>query len=474
VETRANSRLNNLRWLTGGNLAVKPLWFLFLLFSTRALGPEEFGRFMVALSFVGIVWTLFEGGVDLYTMRALSVDAERFRHLFSLTTSLKVALGLLMAVVVMISVSLGAVPADMQLLLALATVHCILNAVMVHVRYVFRAFEIMKLEAISVIAEKLSVVVICALTFLVAARAEVFMGGYVIAYLLSAGLTLWMVVRTAGSLRPAFSLRPLWNDVLRPALPFAMMTIFTVIYYRSGTLMLQWLTGDETLVGYYNAGYRLVESFALLPSIIVMPLYATFARSAGDRKEIFRLVERSLRAVLVISLLIAVPLTLFRKEVTALFFGEKFAPAAPALGVIVLTMIPVGMGWLFSYLAGAVNRQRRMNYYIVIVTVLNLVLNAVLIGRYGVMGAAVTTLLTEGAITLSALWVVRDYMEAGPLVRIGAAAAGVTALVVALGWGGLYPGPFPVQLCEAGLLLVGGFVLAGLIRPAEIRTFLGL
>ena len=50
----------------------------------------------------------------------------------------------------------------------------------------------------------------------------------------------------------------------------------------------------------------------------------------------------------------------------------------------------------------------------------------------------------------------------------------MTAIVTALGWGGFYPGPFALRLCEAGGLLVGGFVLAGLVRPAEIRTFLGL
>jgi O-antigen/teichoic acid export membrane protein len=252
------------------------------------------------------------------------------------------------------------------------------------------------------------------------------------------------------------------------------MSVFTVIYYRSGTLMLQWLTGNETLVGYYNAGNRLVEAFALLPAIIVLPLYATFARSAGDRKEIFRLVERSLRALLVISLLIAVPLTLFQSQVTVLLFGEQFAPAAPSLGVIVLTMVPVGLGWLFSYLAGAVNRQRQMNYYLVSISILNLIVNAILISSYGVMGAAVTTLLTEVAITLSALWVVRDYMEAGPLLRIVAAAGAVSLLVLVLGWSGLYPGPFLVQACEVGTLLVVAFILSGLVRPAEVRSFLGV
>jgi O-antigen/teichoic acid export membrane protein len=469
-----DSRIKNLRWLTGGNLAVKPLWFVFLLFSTRLLGPGEFGRFMVALSFVGILWAVFEGGVDLYTMRELSIDAERFKHLFSRTTSLKMALGLIMLVVVMISAAFGAVPTDMRLLVGMAGVFAILNAVMVHARYVFRAFEVMKYEALSVILEKGSVVVLCALSFLLAARAEVFMGAYLLAYLLSAGCTLWMVVRVSGPIAVTLGARSLWREVLKPALPFAFMGVFTVIYYRSGTLMLQWITGDETLVGYYNAGYRLVEAFALLPAMIVMPLYPTFARDSGDRKEIFRLVEKSLRAILSISLMIAVPLTLFQNEFTLLFFGENFGPAAPSLGIIVFTMVPVGMGWLFSYLAGAINRQRQMNYFIGAITMANLILNAALIERWGVFGAAVTTLVTEGAITISALWVVRDYMDLRPLIRIAGGAAAVATAVLSLGWFGLYPGPFSVELLEASVLLVGGFIVVGLLRPAEFRTFLGL
>jgi O-antigen/teichoic acid export membrane protein len=456
----------------GANLAVKPVWFLFLLLSTRLLGPEEFGRFMFAMSYVGIISFLCEGGVDVFTMRELSTDPGRFRRMFSQTLLLKVFAGVLVAVVTFVSAYVIGLSEGALLLVCIAIIYSVVNAMMTHARYVFRAFEVMRLEARSIFIEKMAVVLFCGAALLLSHDALLFMSAFALAYVISSAMTLVMVARNIGLPQWTVDARALWNGILKPALPFALMTFFQTVYYRAGTLMLQWQTGSDTIVGYYNAGYRLVEGFALFPTIIAMPLYASFARSREDKTLAVRLLPGAVRMLLALSTLIAVPFLALGADITRLVYGPAFEPAAPAIGLIVLTMIPLGMNWLLTSLAGAIDRQRMLNVFIVLLSVMNIAAYYLLIGQFGLMGAAWTTLLTELGMAASAFWIVRDYMDRRALATSLVGVAAPALVAVFLGASGFLPGPFAVRLVLCLTVLLGGFFLTGVLRMSEIRTLL--
>lgn len=465
--------LQNLRWLMGANLAVKPVWFLFLLLSARLLGPEEFGKFMFAMSYVGLISFLCEGGIDVFTMRELSSDTSRFRSMFSHTMVLKILTGVLIGTVTLVSSRILGLSDNASLLVGIAILPMVVNAMMTHARYIFRAFEVMKFEARSILFEKAAIVLLCSGALLLSRNAVVFMSAFALAYVVASAMTLLMVARNIGLPKWTIDVKQMWSGVLKPALPFALMTFFQVIYFRAGTLMLQWQTGSDAIVGYYNAGYRLVEAFALFPTVVVMPLYPSFSRSRDDKTLAVQLLPGAIRALLALSTFIAVPFLAFNVDLTRLVYGPAFGPAASAVGLIVLTMIPLGMNWLLTSLVGAVDRQRRLNVFIVSLSVLNVVLYYLLIRAFGLMGAAWTTLLTEFGMALSALWIVRDYIDNRLLAAAVAGTAAPASAVLVLAGLRLLPGPFPVQLALAMAILLGGFLLTGVIRLPEIRRLLG-
>lgn len=462
----------NLRWLAFGNLAVKPLWFLFLLISVRYLGPEEFGKFMYALSFVSVLAYIFEGGLDAFLMREVARDHTEYGRLFASSATLKIMSGLLVAMVGACSAWVVGMRTDQIVLIAIAGGHPIVNGLMTHIRFAFRGLEVMQYEARSIMVEKVLVLLVCGAVLLVDRNATSLMAGFVAAYAGASVVTLILLHRHVGPPDLKVRWRSLWPNVLKPALPFALMGMFMVVYYRSGTLMLEWITGNATLVGYYSAGYRLVEGFALLPGIIVMPLYATFARSQDDTPAVRRMIPDAARGLLVASALISVPMLVFDEGFTRMLYGEEFLPAASAIGLTVLTMVPVGMTWLFVNLAGAVGRQHILNRWIIGVTTLNLALNYVLITRFGVLGAAWAALLTESAMAASAMWVTRDFIAGGEFLRIAGGIAIPVVVLVGVTRVHLLPGPFLVQVISGLAVMIGGFILLRVVRMSDVRTLL--
>jgi len=424
---------SNIRWLAVANLAIKPAWFVFLLLSTRRLGADEFGRTMLALSFVSILATILDGGVDIHVIRRISAEPRDYPRLAAHSYTLRVISALAVAAVTFgLSVFHGIVPVGLPLILpALAFV--LFNNLMNHSRAFFRAFEVMRFEAISIMVEKGAVIALCLVPLILAPRAGSYLLAYAVAYGVTAVVTLIMARRVAGPLQGPVEVMHLWKGVLKPALPFALMNLFTIVYFRSGTLLLSYLTGRDDLVGHYNAGYRLVESYMLFPTIITGPLYPVMARRHAEGVALSPLLLAAARAILLVSLAITLPLTLFHREFTALFFGRGYSAAAVSVGIVSLAMIPVGMNFIFGSLVAASGRQPRGNVFIFIVTVLNVLLNLAAIPRFGAAGAATVTVLTELALMSANMWVVRDYVHWADFKRFALRLALAATIVVTTG-----------------------------------------
>jgi O-antigen/teichoic acid export membrane protein len=465
--------LTNVRWLAAANLAVRPVWFLFLLFSSRLLGPVEFGRTMFAISFVTLVGVLFEGGVDVLVVRRLSTRSEQYPAFLAHSSLFKlVGAGLLAVTAVALTfvVPTGGVP---RALIAIAAVYVAFNALMLHFRAVFRAFEVLKYEAYSVLVEKIGVTLICGAVLLVSRKSGPFLTAYALAYAVGAVFTLVLLVRRLGL--PAWRIDTgyLWRDVIRPALPFALMNVFIMVYFRSGTFLLETITGRDELVGYYNAGYRLVESYMLLPSVVVGPLYPVLSRRFRDRESVSGLLFQATRAILFVSMLVTVPLCVFHRQFTALLFGDAYAPAAPVVGVVALTMIPVGLNFVFGTMVAAADRQGRANVFIILVTVLNLAANAVLIPVLGILGAAWTTVATEAVLAFANMWVVRDCFGWREHLLLAARLAAPALAVAALVRWVPEPSVFPLRAALAVLLLLGSYAALKVVAPRDVRRLVG-
>ena len=106
---------------------------------------------------------------------------------------------------------------------------------------------------------------------------------------------------------------------------------------------------------------------------------------------------------------VAVPMlvgTVFLADKMILFFGEGFADAAAALRILIFA---AGVDFFSVFFAGflmAWNRQRDLTLLQAGALILNVVVNLILIPRYGHVGAAAATMLSRGIIFIVCfLWV---------------------------------------------------------------------
>jgi O-antigen/teichoic acid export membrane protein len=184
----------------------------------------------------------------------------------------------------------------------------------------------------------------------------------------------------------------------------------------------------ETEVGLYSAATQLMIPFRLVFQSIVVSAFPTLCRRfGGDTQDVTALLSRMLTLLLAVAIPATVGLFVFADSTLLLLYGERdFLQASTALRVMVWTLVPTAVTSVLGqvFLAG---RRETVTLRIVLT---NLIVGAaagvVLIAQFGLIGAAVATLLTS---------LVNVWQHYGPVSRlVPPIAIGRLGAAIADGW----------------------------------------
>lgn len=184
-----------------------------------------------------------------------------------------------------------------------------------------------------------------------------------------------------------------WKTLFVINIPFALLTFFS-IYNRIDTLILPHLR-SFTENGYYAAAYKFWDILAFVPAVVSASLLPFFAESLAQNR--ISEVRHGLEAYTKYMIAIAVPFTvgafLLSHKLIA-FYKPEFGPAAKALGflvaaVSVLCIYSPANALIITQKTRAAVKITGFNLFF------NLILNLVLIRKYGFVAAAVVTLASE-------------------------------------------------------------------------------
>ena len=398
----AASILKNITWLGVGNVVVKPIWFVFITaVCVQILGVGEYGVMTASLALVGIVSSLINFGTSQFSIREVARDRDRASAFFSnffpfrMMTS---AVGL--ALVLLIGFGLGHRQGDL-LALAFAGCYGITLNLTEYCRAFYRAFELLRYEAVSIILEKILVVGAGTALLLVQPRAAWVLGGMALGMTLTLlGNVRWVTHRLT-SFNRALIDRDFFRKALPQALPLGLASIFVMLYFRTDSVMLEAIQG-ELAAGQYGLAFRILEALILLPAIVVAAFLPRLSTLFGDQQnEAFkRLMRRGLGILAALSTAIALALALAAPLVIILIDPDPAAaPAIDALQILIWTFPFASVNYLLSTALTATDDQKALAWMLGAAAVFNIALNGVLIPLYSFYGACAATLLTEAGLT---------------------------------------------------------------------------
>jgi O-antigen/teichoic acid export membrane protein len=243
------------------------------------------------------------------------------------------------------------------------------------------------------------------------------------------------------------------------------------LYFRLDVMILARLKPADD-VGQYGAGYRFLEAFMVLPTMIMSVLAPVLARSfvegAGVLQRRYGLAMH-LVSVIAIGVSVAGAMIAWRVLPALPGFGEydgggvALSILSPAAGLILVGTIVQG-----ALIAG--HRQQRLLRISAYGLAANLVLNVALIPSYSYVGAAIATTATEVLLVALSIREVRLRLSLRwPVTRMWPvlAAAAVMAAAIAVTYA---VNPF-LQVGIAAAAFLAVLTATGGLRPADLQPF---
>jgi O-antigen/teichoic acid export membrane protein len=195
----------------------------------------------------------------------------------------------------------------------------------------------------------------------------------------------------AGDEAPAAEPLPHWQAMLAMGLPLLLASSTVYLKGWVDTLMLG-VYRTEAEVGVYNVALKLA-ALASLPLVavnaIAAPRFAE-ASAAGEPWRLRRTVEQSGRMILLSSVPIAVALAAAPRLWLGMF-GPEAAAGATVLVILCAAYLLSALAGSVGYLLQMIGKQVVFQNITLAVLAISIALNALLVPRYGIEGAAVST-----------------------------------------------------------------------------------
>lgn len=204
------------------------------------------------------------------------------------------------------------------------------------------------------------------------------------------------------------------REWLALALPMFLIVGLNLISSRIDVILLGLLSTSEN-VGAYAAASRIADVivFGLASAnAIAAPLIAGL-HAAGKREELQTLVKSAARGILAFTLPLALGVLVFGREILALF-GDGFAAGYPVLAILVAGQLVNALAGPVGFLMTMTGAHRAAVKIVASSALLNLVLNAVLIPLFGMLGAAVATAISTATWNLLMLNYVKQTLALDP------------------------------------------------------------
>lgn len=194
---------------------------------------------------------------------------------------------------------------------------------------------------------------------------------------------------------------------------FFMMTIATTVYTNLDSVMLGFMKGDEA-VGYYNAAVKIktiLVSLVTSMGAVLLPRLSFYVKE-GKTKEFKELTVRSLQFICFVSIPLWIYFTVFAKEGIYFLSGDAYTGSILPMQIIMPTLFLIGISNLLGIqILVPMDRENDVLKSVSLGAIVNLIINAIFIPRFGASGAAFGTLVAEFFITSYQIYVLRDFLK---------------------------------------------------------------
>lgn len=384
--------LGNAGWLLSDRIFRMGISLLIGVWTARYLGPTLYGQLSYALAFSMLFCPIGDLGLDGVVQREILLYPTSKNKAIG-TSFILTAVGGLLSVVFAVTGIFLVRPTDtLTHLLVLIMASGLIFQAFIAIEYWYES----QVQSKKIVAAKFS-------AFLITNLLKIFIlifHGPLIAF-----AWVGLVEAAIGALglviiyqRDGFSVSN-WEFSLTTTLkllhnswPIILSGIMTTISMRIDQVMLGEMMG-ESEVGIYSVAVKLTETWNFLPLVVCSSSFPAIMNSwAGDKELFYKQIQKFYNLMAFIGYCIAILVTVFSGLIIKLLFGASYYQSGPLLSVLIWVVVIMNLSSARTLFLISMNWNRLLFVTLLCGTILNILLNYLLIPKYGAMGAAIATI----------------------------------------------------------------------------------
>lgn len=379
--------IKNSLFLSSSQIVSRAIGLLYYIFVARMLSLENFGIYTFTLAFVYNFYPVADFGIERLVLKDVSRDINKasdyFSKLFLLRLLLPIGAIILFTI---LGVILGQKPTQLFyfIIFGLTLIPYNLTYLIVSLQ---NAREKMHFMALANIFSILFSTVIGA--FFIYFKLS-------LPYILSAffwGNLIVLVVFLFNLRKIELSLKlnidiVFWKKIIKESWVFALLTIISVFYLRTSTVMLNLIEGPVA-TGLFGSAFKFVEGMTLIPQSLAIALFPLSSRLfVTDRLKLKKIYVKGLLVLFICSLPFALSFFFFPDLIVKYSFGSKYLPS---VGVFPILGLGIILFFINSLAGNIIQNSPQVKLFLPFLfsnLVVEIILCLVLIPKFFILGSA--------------------------------------------------------------------------------------
>lgn len=383
----------NTSWLFAEKILRMSVGLFVGIWIARYLGPEQFGLFSYAQSFVALFTAFATLGLDSIVIRELVKDKNRRDLLLGTAFVLKLIGAGIVLVLLAFVTSLqnnDSLTNTLIFIIASGTLFQSFNVIDFY-------FQSKVLSKFVVFSNTISLLVSSIIKiYLLLNEAPLIAFAYVglfDGFVLSCGFIYFYFKNNLSIFKWSFDFN-IAKSLLKDSWPLVFSSAVLMIQARVDQIMLKDMIGVVE-VGNYSVALKLIESFAFTAMILKMSLFPSIQKAKSKSEQLYhnRLLNYY-RLSFLSFLLVAIPLFFYSEQIVNLLFGSQYTTASVLLSLMSIRIFFANMGVARGAYLLSENLMRFSLLTMILGTITNVILNYFLIAEYAGVGAVWATIFS--------------------------------------------------------------------------------
>jgi len=403
IETRSDSfkkYFKNTSWLFVEKIVRILISFVVTIFVVRYLGPKDFGLLSYAISFYGLFSAISVLGLETITIRELVKNHGKRDDLLGSVFLLRLLGGVSTIIFIALTLYFSGESTNISILILIVSSSAIFHSFSV-VDYYFRAEVKAKYSVYVFLFAALLVAIVKIMLIFLEAQLIYFAIAFSVYFILAAAGFLFVYRFNKLKLSRWKFNKELAVSLLKDSWPLILSGLVVSVYMKVDQVMIKNMLNSEE-VGFYAAAVKLSEAWYFIPVALTNSLFPAIVNAKKVSQEFYNNRMQKLYDILAwMAIAIAILVSIFSSDIIRIIFGNEYNSAAPVLTIYVWAGVAVFLGVASSQYLINENFTKLSFSRTFIGMVLNILLNFILIPKYGIIGAAVATLVSYSVAVFS-------------------------------------------------------------------------